>query len=196
MRHRCDNQLYGYKQGPRKALLRSLVYSLVEHGRIHTTLAKAKEVRRHAEKAITQAKKKTLHSRRILLSRFPNKKTISLIIEKLGPKFSNRSGGYTRIIKTMPRKGDMASMAYLEFINYSKDKALIFSKEKMAVKKPTEEKKVETKAHEKTSSPKEESQKKRFVQKKIYSLKRKIKEKARRKMKAKSRKENFKFNKR
>lgn len=118
MRHRYQNQLYGYKQGPRKALTLSLINALVEHERIRTTLVKAKYIKSHVEKAVTQAKKQTLHSRRTLLSRIPNKKTVSLLLTKVSPRFINRPGGYTRIIKTAPRMGDGAPMAYLEFVDY------------------------------------------------------------------------------
>lgn len=118
MRHRRNVKHFSRKSGPRKALLRGLVDSLVEHGRISTTLAKAKEIRRHVERAITLGKKGTLNSKRILLSRYPSKDTALNIASDLAERFKNRSGGYTRIIKTGIRPGDSAEMAFLEFVDF------------------------------------------------------------------------------
>ena len=109
---------FGRHRGPRKALIRGLVNSLVEQERIKTTLTKAKSVRPLIEKAITMGKKGDVHSRRLLLSRYPNKKTIDKIIKNLSPRFKDRQGGYTRIIKLGFRAGDQAPLAYLEFVDY------------------------------------------------------------------------------
>jgi large subunit ribosomal protein L17 len=92
--------------------------SLVEHGRIRTTLAKAKELRRHIEPAITLGKKADVASRRLLLSRIPNEQTVSKIISEISKNFADRNGGYTRIIKLDQRPGDKSEMAFLEFVNY------------------------------------------------------------------------------
>ena len=119
MRHRARVKHFSRESGPRKALIRGLVISLVEHGRIKTTLAKAKELRRHVEKAITMGKKGTLHSRRILMSRFPHEETVSTIMSNLGPRFKEREGGYTRILKLGLRPGDKADMAFIQFVDYS-----------------------------------------------------------------------------
>ena len=119
MRHRARVSTFGRKTGPRKALLRGLVTSLVEHGRIKTTLAKAKELRIHAEKAITVGKKEGLHARRLLLARYPNEKTVSTIMDDLAPRFKTRAGGYTRILKLGARPGDNAEMAFIEFVDYA-----------------------------------------------------------------------------
>lgn len=118
MRHRAKAVHFGRKSGPRKALLRGLVISLVKHGRIKTTLAKAKELRRHVEPAITMAKKQTLHSQRLLLSRFPNQETVSALMKEVAPRFKDREGGYTRILKIGNRAGDNAEVAYIEFVDY------------------------------------------------------------------------------
>ena len=118
MRHRTTTHSFGRRSGPRKALLRGLVYSLVEHGRIKTTVAKAKELRRHVEKAITLGKKGSVHARRLLLARFPNPGAVSTIVDDLSPRFMDRMGGYTRIIKTGARPGDRAEMAFIEFVDY------------------------------------------------------------------------------
>lgn len=116
--HRRATKYFSRKFNARKALLRGLIVSLVEHGRIKTTVEKAKEVRRHVEKAITLGKKDTLASRRLLMSRIPNQTTVSEIVGNISKRFSERPGGYTRIIKIGRRPGDTAEMAFLEFVDY------------------------------------------------------------------------------
>ena len=119
MRHRKKNvSSFGLKAGPKKALMRGLVYSLVEHERIKTTLPRAKALRPLAEKAVTMGKKGTLAARRLLLARYPNKKTAAKIMDSLSPRFKDRPGGYTRIIKLGNRKGDQAPKALIEFVDY------------------------------------------------------------------------------
>ena len=118
MRHRAKVSTFGRKSGPRKALLRGLVNSLVEHGRIKTTLAKAKELRRHVERAVTLGKKGTLHAQRVLLSRYPNQETVSTLVTDISPRFKERPGGYTRILKLGSRPGDRAEMAYIEWVDF------------------------------------------------------------------------------
>lgn len=119
MRHRARVSTFGRKTGPRKALIRGLVNSLVEHGRIKTTLAKAKELRRHVEKAVTLGKKQTVHARRLLLARFPNDEVVGTLMGDLAGRFKERDGGYTRILKLGSRPGDNAEMAFIEFVDYA-----------------------------------------------------------------------------
>lgn len=119
MRHRSATHSFNRRQGPRHALIRGLVISMVEHERIKTTLAKAKEIRSHVEKAITLGKKDTLNTRRVLISRFHNEDTAAKILTTLSPRFQARPGGYTRIVKIGARNGDKAPMAYLEFVDYA-----------------------------------------------------------------------------
>ncbi len=120
MRHQKQkNSSFGRHRGPRKALIRGLVNSLVENERIKTTVPKAKCTRPLIEKAVTIGKKGDIHSRRLLLSRYPNKKTVDKILNVLSPRFKDRPGGYTRIIKLGFRSGDKAPLAYLEFVDYS-----------------------------------------------------------------------------
>lgn len=119
MRHRAKVQTFGLASGPRKALLRGLVNSLVEHGRIKTTVAKAKELRRHVERAVTTGKEGTLHAQRLLLSRYPNEKTVATIMKDIAPRMKTRPGGYTRILKLGKRPGDNADMAFIEFVDYA-----------------------------------------------------------------------------
>lgn len=118
MRHKAQVSHFGRETAARKSLIRGLVVSLVEHGRIKTTLAKAKELRRHAERAVTIAKEGSLHARRLLMARYPNKAAVETMMSELGPEFKTRNGGYTRIIKLGPRPGDNAPMAFIEWVNY------------------------------------------------------------------------------
>ncbi|MBC87532.1 MAG: 50S ribosomal protein L17 [Bdellovibrionaceae bacterium] len=118
MRHKVVKHHFGRKPDARKALIRGLVDALVEHGRIKTTLPKAKELRRHVEKAVTIGKNDTVHARRVLVSKYPNKNTVRTLVSDLGQRFKERPGGYTRITKIGPRPGDMAEMAYIEFVDY------------------------------------------------------------------------------
>ncbi len=116
--HRRATKYFSRKFNARKALFRGLIVSLVEHGRIKTTIVKAKEIRRHVEKAITVGKKDDLATRRLLLSRIPNETTVNTIVTDLSKRFAERPGGYTRIIKVGRRPGDTAEMAFLEFVDY------------------------------------------------------------------------------
>ncbi len=117
-RHKTHNHSFGRKLGPKMSLFKGLVVSLVEHERITTTLAKAKEIRSHVEKAVTMAKDGSLNSRRTLISKFGNVGTAEKLIADLGVRFKTRPGGYTRIIKIVPRPGDQAKMAMIEFVDY------------------------------------------------------------------------------
>ncbi|AGH96102.1 50S ribosomal protein L17 [Pseudobdellovibrio exovorus] len=116
--HRRLVKHFSRKSGPRKALLRGLMNSLVEHGRIKTTVARAKEVRRHIEKAVTLGKKGDLNSIRLLVARLANKDAALDIVKNVSPRFKDRNGGYTRVIKIGRRPGDTAEMAFLEFVDY------------------------------------------------------------------------------
>ncbi len=118
MRHLVAHRKLRRNQGHRKALLRNLVLSLIEKERIITTVAKAKEARSLAEKMITLGKKGTLHHRRLALKFLNKKNQTKKLFDELAPRFSERNGGYTRIIKIGPRKGDGAEMAILEFVDY------------------------------------------------------------------------------
>ncbi|NWF98715.1 MAG: 50S ribosomal protein L17 [Nitrospirae bacterium] len=118
MRHKVDGRLFGRPANQRKALLRNLVVSLLEHERIETTVAKAKEAKRIAEKVITLGIKGDLHSKRLALSYVPNRAVIAKLFKDIAPRFTGRNGGYLRIIQTRNRVNDSASMAVLEFIDY------------------------------------------------------------------------------
>lgn len=99
-----------------RLIMANLAQSLFEHGKITTTTAKAKRLRPLAEKLITAAKRGTLHSRRTVLKTIRNKDVVHKLFAEIGPSFATREGGYTRITKTMPRKGDNAPMAVIELI--------------------------------------------------------------------------------
>lgn len=118
MRHRSKRHSFHRRPGPRVALIRGLVYSLVENGRIKTTVARAKEVRRHVEKAVTLGKNGDLAARRLLLSRFPNDNVVSILCDDLKKRMAKRPGGYTRIVRIGARPGDQADVAFLEFVDY------------------------------------------------------------------------------
>ena len=130
--HRRRIKHFSRKSGPRKALIRGLVVALVEHGRIKTTVDRAKEVRRHVEKAITLGKDADLAAIRLLLSRFPNESAVRTIVDDLSSRFKSRPGGYTRVIKIGRRPGDAAEMAFIEFVDYDYK-----AKEKSEAKKQT-----------------------------------------------------------
>ncbi len=117
MRHRVAGKGLGRKTNHRKALLRNLVMSLIEHLKIETTVAKAKEARKFAERIITLGKKGDLHSRRLALSHIPNKNVITKLFNEIAPKIT-RNSGYLRVVKTRFRAGDNSDMAILEFVDY------------------------------------------------------------------------------
>ena len=116
--HRRLVKHFSRKSGPRKALLRGLMNSLVEHGRIKTTVTRAKEVRRHIEKAVTLGKKGDLNTIRLLVARLANKDNALTLVKEVSPRFKDRNGGYTRVIKIGRRPGDTAEMAFLEFVDF------------------------------------------------------------------------------
>lgn len=161
--HRRRVKHFDRKSGPRKALLRGLVSSLVEHGRITTTVDRAKEVRRHVEKAITLGKKGDLATTRLLLSRYPNKDVVSAIVKDISPRFKTRPGGYTRIIKIGRRPGDTAEMAFLEFVDYDFESKGEVKEAKASKAEPKSEKKTVSKA--KKASTKLVAAKKKSVKK-------------------------------
>src|ERR1700753_3087022 len=100
-----------------RLMLANLATSLFEHGRITTTEAKAKRLRPFAEKLISKAKRGDLHNRREVLKTIRNKDVLHKLFAEIGPFFADREGGYTRITKTMPRKGDNAAMAVIALVS-------------------------------------------------------------------------------
>ncbi|WP_406816993.1 50S ribosomal protein L17 [Mycobacterium sp. M23085] len=106
----------GGSSSHQKALLANLATSLFEHGRIKTTEPKARALRPYAEKLITHAKKGALHNRREVLKKIRDKDVVHALFAEIGPFYADRNGGYTRIIKVEPRKGDNAPMAVIELV--------------------------------------------------------------------------------
>ena len=106
----------GRTTGQRRALLRHLTTSLIRHGRIETTEHKAKELRPVAEKMITLAKQGDLASRRLALSYIMDETVVKSLFDEIGPRYKERNGGYTRIIKGAPRRGDAALMCLIELV--------------------------------------------------------------------------------
>ncbi len=106
----------GGSSSHQKAILANLATSLFEHGRIKTTEPKARALRPYAEKLITHAKKGALHNRREVMKKIRDKDVVHTLFAEIGPFFADRAGGYTRIIKVEPRKGDNAPMAVIELV--------------------------------------------------------------------------------
>ena len=128
MRHRVSGRKFGRESGHRKLMLKNLVKSLVEHGRINTTVAKAKEIRSLAERLITYGKKNTVHHRRLAYKILQNRTLVKKVFDELAPQYSDREGGYTRVLKAGFRRGDSAAMAIIEYIQ--KEKVNIETKKK------------------------------------------------------------------
>ncbi|OQY20551.1 MAG: 50S ribosomal protein L17 [Desulfobacteraceae bacterium 4572_35.1] len=117
MRHNKSGRKLGRNSSHRKAMLRNMVTSLIDNERITTTDARAKEVRKIAEKMITLGKRGDLHARRQALSVIFDKAVVAKLFERLAPRYENRAGGYTRIIKVGNRLGDNASVSIIEFVD-------------------------------------------------------------------------------
>src|SRR5215471_16070556 len=116
MRHRNEGRKLSRNTSHRRALLRNLVTDLLEHGRLMTTLPKAKEVRPLAEKMITLGKRDNLHARRQVQAYLMRDGIAKTVFDTIAPKFADRNGGYSRIIKLGNRKGDGADLAIIELL--------------------------------------------------------------------------------
>ncbi len=118
MKHKVAGRKLGRNASHRKAMLRNMVTSLLEHERIVTTVPKAKEARRVAEKMITLGKRGDLHARRQAMSYIRSKAVVAKLFDDLSEQYADRQGGYTRIIRTGTRVGDAAPMAIVELVGY------------------------------------------------------------------------------
>lgn len=116
MRHRKSGRRLNRTSAHRRAMFRNMAASLVEHEVIKTTLAKAKELRRVVEPLITLAKEDTVANRRLAFARTRNKAAVGKLFTELGPRYQDRPGGYTRILKAGFRVGDAAPVAYIELV--------------------------------------------------------------------------------
>lgn len=116
MRHKMQGKKFGREAGPRKALMRALATSFMLHGRMKTTLTKAKAIRPVIEKLITVGRKNDLAARRHLLKFLQTEEAVNKVLNDIAPKYMERKGGYTRITKIGPRKGDGAEEAIIELV--------------------------------------------------------------------------------
>ena len=123
MRHRKAGRKLGRDSAQRKALHSGLAGALIEHGRIRTTEAKAKEVRPIVEEMITLGKRGDVAAHRQAVAFLRSKPTAHKLFAEVAPRFAERPGGYTRIVKIGPRQGDAAPMAYLELVDYVPERA-------------------------------------------------------------------------
>ena|SRR5213595_3762610 len=119
MRHQRAGKKLGRDSAHRKALYSNLAGALIEHGRIRTTEAKAKAVRPVAEKMITLGRRGDIHARRQALAYLRSQDVVHKLFSEVAPRFADRPGGYSRIVKLGPRQGDAAPMAYLELVDYT-----------------------------------------------------------------------------
>ena len=117
MRHGNSNRKLNRTHEHRKAMFANMVCSLIEHEQIHTTLPKAKELKRIVDKYITLGKKGSLHSRRQAISRLKQNSAVIKLFETLAPRYKERNGGYTRVLKAGFRYGDAAPLAVIEFVD-------------------------------------------------------------------------------
>ncbi len=124
MRHRKAGRKLGKTTSHRKAMLRNMVTSLLEHERIVTTVPKAKEARRMAEKMITLGKRGDLHAKRQAFAYIRSRDVVAKLFDELSQQYADRQGGYTRIVRTGFRQGDAAPMAIVELVDYNSSLSL------------------------------------------------------------------------
>ena len=115
MRHLKAGRKLNRTTAHRRALIRNLLKALIQREQIQTTDAKAKELRRWADRIVTLGKKDTLHARRLAYAQLGSRTLVSRLFDDIAPRFENRAGGYTRIIKLGPRRGDAAPLSLIEF---------------------------------------------------------------------------------
>jgi large subunit ribosomal protein L17 len=166
MRHRVAHRKLGRITPHRIALLRNLTTALFERERIRTTLAKAKEVRPFAEKLITLARgdDNRLHARRLAARDIHDPRVVKKLFDTIGARFATRPGGYTRILRLGPRRGDGTEMAFLELVGYEFKPA---GKEEKGAKKPAApaaETSTKEKAREKKAPPRRPARRKKSAE--------------------------------
>ncbi len=118
MRHNRQGRKLGRTSSHRLAMFSNQLASLIQHQRIVTTLEKAKELRPIAERLVTHGKSNTVHARRLVGRWIPDRAVIKRLFDEIAPQYANRPGGYLRIVKLGPRKGDAAEIAVLQFVEY------------------------------------------------------------------------------
>jgi len=160
MRHRIKGRKLNRTVSHRKALLRNLANQLIEHKEIKTTTEKAKETRSTVERLITYAKKGDMHHRRLAFGYLRNKTTIKMLFDEIAPAYSDRPGGYTRVLKLGRRLGDAANMSILQLVGFEKISEV--SKSKSDKKKKTVKKAKKAKSEQAEPDviePKEDAEK-------------------------------------
>ncbi len=133
MRHGKKHNHLGRKAAHRQAMLSNMASSLIEHKRISTTLAKARELKKYVEPLVTRSKEDSTHNRRMVFRYLQNKEAVAELFREVAVKVGDRPGGYTRILKLGNRQGDNAEMAMIEFVDFNE----IYGSEKAAKKKNT-----------------------------------------------------------
>jgi large subunit ribosomal protein L17 len=136
MRHRKIRSKLNRTTEHRTALLRNLAKALVREERIHTTDAKAKQLRSFVEHLVTLGKDGSLHARRLAFSELPDKKAVHKVFTEIAPRFKERAGGYTRVVKDAPRAGDGALMSFIEFVEREEKEVKPKKKKRERVKMP------------------------------------------------------------
>lgn len=116
-RHGYKGRKLGRERDQRRALMKGLAANLIEHGKIETTLPKAKELVRYIEKLITKAKKGDLHNRRLVIAKLPTRDAAYKLIDEIAPQLTGRTSGHVRVQRTRLRVGDGAQMATIEFVD-------------------------------------------------------------------------------
>ena len=117
MRHRKKGRKLQRTASHRRAMLRNMATSLFRHERIETTTAKAKELRPYAERLITLARRGDLHARRLVARKIQDREVLGKLFDEISPRYAERPGGYTRILKLGNRKGDAAEISLIELVN-------------------------------------------------------------------------------
>ena len=154
MRHARAGKKLGRDSAHRKALYSNLAGALIEHGRIRTTVTKAKAVKPLAEQMITLGRRGDLHARRQATSFLRSRDVVHKLFAEVAPLFKDRPGGYTRIVKIGPRPGDSAEMAYLELV----DEEYVAKEREARTPEPVVEEEPEAEAEEAAEEPKAESE--------------------------------------
>ncbi len=121
MRHRQSGRKLKRNAAQRRSLLANQAKSLIEHERITTTVPKAKELRRYLEPLITRAKEATVHRKRLAFAKLQSRRAVVKLFDELGPRYRERPGGYTRILRAGHRKGDSAPLAVIELVERSSE---------------------------------------------------------------------------
>jgi len=136
MRHSVFGRKLGRTTAHREAMFRNMAVSLIQHGRIRTTLEKAKELRVFAERLVGLGKKDSLHARRLAFNRLRDRDAVQKLFQTIAPAFKDRQGGYTRILKLATRLGDAAQLAIIEYLNESMPSTKSVSEKSDSAKTP------------------------------------------------------------